>query len=182
MSRPMNMPLLDFQLSTDNQNGQQLATIFSSRRHRRWDGGSYGFRLRFFYLFFCLWLWRKISWDNNFWYVGYFQVNNGQVKIFLIWIHYARSQRRKWWCYGVGPSVNNSFPEHISESTCPIVYKFYTQHPYRGSSCAFWGIWALTYFWFRTMTYLDVLTHTSFPEQISKSTGPMTVILHIYVL
>ena len=48
MSRPMNMPLLDFQLSTDNQNGQQLATIFSSRRLRRWDGGSYGFRLRFF--------------------------------------------------------------------------------------------------------------------------------------
>ena len=26
-------------------------------------------------------------------------------------------------------SVNNSFPEHISESTCPIVFKFYTQHP-----------------------------------------------------
>ena len=50
MSRPMNMPLLDFQLSTDNQNGQQLATIFSSRRHRRWDGGSYGFRLRFFFI------------------------------------------------------------------------------------------------------------------------------------
>ena len=33
---------------------------------------------------------------------------------------------RRW---AVGPSVNNSFPEHISESTCPIVYKFYTQHP-----------------------------------------------------
>ena len=31
------------------------------------------------------------------------------------------------------------------------------------------------------MTYLDVLTHTSFPEQISKSTGPITVILHIQV-
>ena len=28
------------------------------------------------------------------------------------------------------------------------------------------------------MTSLDVLTRTSFPEQISKSTGPMTVILH----
>ena len=28
---------------------------YSSRRHRRWDGGSYGFRLRsVFYLFFCL--------------------------------------------------------------------------------------------------------------------------------
>ena len=27
------------------------------------------------------------------------------------------------------------------------------------------------------MTYLDVLTQTSFPEQISKSTGPMTVII-----
>ena len=23
-----------------------------------------------------------------------------------------------------GPSVNISFPEHISESTCPIVFKF----------------------------------------------------------
>ena len=23
------------------------------------------------------------------------------------------------------------------------------------------------------MTYLDILTHTSFPEQISKSTGPI---------
>ena len=30
------------------------------------------------------------------------------------------------------------------------------------------------------MTYLDVLTHTSFPEQVSKSTGPITVILHIH--
>ena len=32
---------------------------------------------------------------------------------------------RRW---AVGPSVNNSFPKHISESTCPIVFKFYTQH------------------------------------------------------
>ena len=30
------------------------------------------------------------------------------------------------------------------------------------------------------MTYLDVLMRTSFPEQISKSTGPMTVILHMF--
>ena len=30
---------------------------------------------------------------------------------------------RRW---ADGPSVNNSFPEHISESTCPIVFKFYT--------------------------------------------------------
>ena len=30
--------------------------------------------------------------------------------------------------WGVGPSVNISFPEHISESTCPIVFQFYTQH------------------------------------------------------
>ena len=45
-------------------------------------------------------------WENklgNFWYVGYFQVANGRVKIFLIWIQYARLQRRKWWCDGVGP-------------------------------------------------------------------------------
>ena len=74
---------------------------------------------------------------------------------------------RRW---AVGPSVNISFLEHISESTCP------------GSSCAFWGICTLTYFWFRTMNYLDVLTHTSFPEQISKNTGSITVILHIHVL
>ena len=33
-------------------------------------------------------------------------------------------------CWAVGPSVNISFPEHISESTCPIVFKFYTQHLY----------------------------------------------------
>ena len=26
-------------------------------------------------------------------------------------------------------AVNNSFPEHISESTCPIVFKFSTQQP-----------------------------------------------------
>ena len=38
------------------------------------------------------------------------------------------------------------------------------------------------YFWFRTMTYLEVLTHTSFPELISKSTGSITFILHIHVL
>ena len=31
--------------------------------------------------------------------------------------------------------------------------------------CLFRGIWTLTYFWFRTMTYLDILTHASFPEQ-----------------
>ena len=58
----------------------------------------------------------------------------------------------------------------------------FTHNTSRGSSCAFWGIYTLTYFWFRTMTYLDVLTHTSFPEQDSKSTGPITVILHIHVL
>ena len=50
-----------------------------------------------------------------------------------------------------------------------LVFKFYTRTS-RGSSCAFW---------FRAMTYLDVLTHTSFPEQISKTTGPITVILQI---
>ena len=70
----------------------------------------------------------KYVYTNNCWYVGYFQVDNRQVKLFLFEIQYARSQRRKWWCYGVGPSVNISFPEHISGSTCPIVFKFYTQH------------------------------------------------------
>ena len=29
------------------------------------------------------------------------------------------------------------------------------------------------------MTYLDILTRTSFPEQISKSTGPMTLTLKL---
>ena len=29
------------------------------------------------------------------------------------------------------------------------------------------------------MTYLNVLEYTLFPEQISKTTGPITVILHI---
>ena len=57
--------------------------------------------------------------------MGYFQVDNDQFKIFLIWIQYARSQRRKW-CYGVGLSVNILFPDHISECTCSIVFKFYT--------------------------------------------------------
>ena len=28
--------------------------------------------------------------------------------------------------WAVGPSVNISFPEHISKSTCPIVFKFYS--------------------------------------------------------
>ena len=32
------------------------------------------------------------------------------------------------------------------------------------------------------MPDLDILTHTLFPEQISKSTGPITVILQIDVL
>ena len=50
----------------------------------------------------------------------------------------------------------------------------FTHNTSRGASCAFWGIGTLTYFWFRTMTYLDVLTHTLFPEQISKSTEQMT--------
>ena len=39
---------------------------------------------------------------------------------------------RRW---AVGPTVNNSFPEHISESTCPIVFKFYTQHPWGVQLC-----------------------------------------------
>ena len=34
-------------------------------------------------------------------------------------------------------SVNISFPEHISECTCPIV--FYTHNTSKGSSCAFFG-------------------------------------------
>ena len=35
--------------------GLFLMSFISSRRHRRWDGGSYGFYLRsVFYLFFCL--------------------------------------------------------------------------------------------------------------------------------
>ena len=34
---------------------------------------------------------------------------------------------RRW---AVGPSVNISFPEHISESTFPNVFKFSTQHLY----------------------------------------------------
>ena len=57
-----------------------------------------------------------------------------------------------------------------------------THNTPRGSSCAYWGIWTLTYFWFRTMTYLDVLTRTSFPEQISKSTGPIIIIIIIKTL
>ena len=64
--------------------------------------------------------------------MGYFQVDNGQVKIFfnLDSIRKVAEEKmmmlRRW---AVGPSVNNSFPEHIFESTCPIVFKFYTQHP-----------------------------------------------------
>ena len=40
----------------------------------------------------------------------------------------------------VGPSVNISFPEQISECTCPIVYQIFTHNTARGSSCAFWNI------------------------------------------
>ena len=76
------------------------------------------------------------------------------------------------------PYVNILFPEHISRSTCPIVFEILQTSPQRG--LAFWGISTLTYFWFSTMTYLDVLTHTLFPEQISRTTGPITVILHIH--
>ena len=32
---------------------------------------------------------------------------------------------RRW---AIGPSVNNSFPEHISESICPIVFKLSDCH------------------------------------------------------
>ena len=81
---------------------------------------------------------------------------------------------RRW---AIGPSVNISFLEHISECTVRFSSNF-THNTSRGFSCAFWGILTLTYFWFRTMTYIDVLTHTLYPEQISK-TGPITVILHI---
>ena len=28
--------------------------------------------------------------------------------------------------WAVGPSVNNSFPEHISESTCPCLHRLLT--------------------------------------------------------
>ena len=103
-------------------------------------------------------------------------MDNGQVKIFLIWIQYARSQRRKRWCYGVG-SLGRPWTFRFRSISLKVLVRLssnFTHNTSRGSSCAFWGIWALTYFWFRTMTYLDVLTHTSFPEQISKSTGPIT--------
>ena len=40
----------------------------------------------------------------------------------------------------------------------------------------------LTYFWYNTMTYLDALTYTLFSEQISKTTGWITSILHIHDL
>ena len=74
----------------------------------------------------------------------------------------------KWWCYAVGPSVNISLKVLVQLSSN------FTHNTSRGSSCAFWGIWTLIYFCFRTMTYLDVFTHTLFPEEISKSTGPIT--------
>ena len=47
---------------------------------------------------------------------------------------------------------------------------FHTTHPV----VPFGDIWTLTYFWFSTMTYLNVLKRTLFPEQISKTTGPIT--------
>ena len=43
--------------------------------------------------------------------------------------------------WAVGPSVNISFLEHISESTCPIVFKFYTQH--LGSLVVPFGVYEL---------------------------------------
>ena len=114
--------------------------------------------------------------------MGYFQVDNEQVKIFLIWIQYARSQRRKWWCYGVGwlgrPETIRF--RSISLKVLVRLSSNFTHSTPKGSSCAIWGIWTLTYFWFRTMTYLDVLTRTSFPEQISKSTGPMTYCTYMF--
>ena len=36
---------------------------------------------------------------------------------------------RRW---AVGPCVNNSFPEHISESTCPIFYQILHTTPLGG--------------------------------------------------
>ena len=75
--------------------------------------------------------------------MGYFQVDDGQVKIFLS--EFNTQGRRgenddvtalgRW---AVGPSVNNSFPEHISESTDCLQISHTT--PLGGSSCAFWGI------------------------------------------
>ena len=66
------------------------------------------------------------------------------------------------------PSVNNSFPEHISESSRPIVLNF-THNTPRGSSCAFWGIWTLTYFsGFWTLT-LKLTQHFDLIYNISKS-------------
>ena len=105
--------------------------------------------------------------------MGYFQVDNRQVKILLIKIHYLRSQRRKWWCYGVGP-LGRPWTFRFRSISLKVLVRLssnLTHNTSRGSSCAFRGMRTLTYFWFRTMTYLDVLTHTSFPEQISKSIG-----------
>ena len=48
-------------------------------------------------------------------------------------LKYFKSEFNTQGCRGenddVTAFVNNSFPEHISESTCPIVFKFHTQHP-----------------------------------------------------
>ena len=70
-----------------------------------------------------------ILYDNSIWYVGHFQVDNGQVDF-----SYLNSIRK------VTEETDISFPEHISGFTCSIAFQFYTQHLYRESSCAYWGM------------------------------------------
>ena len=94
------------------------------------------------------------------------------------------------WCYSVRPLVCWSVDllgrpwtfrfRSISQDVLVQLSSNFTYNISRGSSCAFWGIWTLTYFWFSTMTYLDVMTHTSLPEEISKTTGPITYCILSY--
>ena len=64
-------------------------------------------------------------------------------------------------------------------SYCLLIF---THNSSKGLVVPFGVYELLAYFWFKTMTYLAVLTHTSFPEQISKTTWSITVIVHIHDL
>ena len=95
--------------------------------------------------------------------MGYFQVDNRQGKILLIKFS---MQGRRGENDDVTARITLGRPwtfrfRSISLKVLVRLSSNFTHNTSRGSSCAFWGIWALTYFWLRTMTYLDVLTHTS---------------------
>ena len=81
--------------------------------------------------------------------MGYFQVDNGQVKIFFYWILYAMSEKRLNDVTASGHPWTFRF-RSLSQDLGRLVWlaSNFIQTLLEGPVVPSWGIWTLTYFWF----------------------------------